>query len=182
MCKYLQNAPKTLANRREAPSCMPWLIAIVVSVFCCNWNCNSFVSIFPAHTHTHERRHTHASRLCSVIYAFRCIVVVAVVTVTTASVFSSYTHTLTRTVGFFLLLLCCHFCCRDIVSNIVVAIVRQHQDCSLPLLRAQTKELHYLCLHVCTNVYDRFHNIFMFFISSNPKYFINMVDYSADFP
>lgn len=101
MCKYLQNAPKTLANRREAPSCMPWLIAIVVSLFCCNWNCNSFVSIFNAHTHTHERRHTHASRLCSVIYAFRCIVVVAVVTVTTASVFSSYTHTLTRTVGFF---------------------------------------------------------------------------------
>lgn len=107
MCKYLQNAPKTLANRREAPSCMPWLIAIVVSLFCCNWNCNSFVSIFPAHTHTHthQRRHTHASRLCSVIYAFRCIVVVAVVTVTTASVFSSYTHTLTRTVGFFIIII-----------------------------------------------------------------------------
>lgn len=102
MCKYLQNAPKTLANRREAPSCMPWLIAIVVSLFVVTETVTrSFPFSLHTHTHTHQRRHTHASRLCSVIYAFRCIVVVAVVTVTTASVFSSYTHTLTRTVGFF---------------------------------------------------------------------------------
>lgn len=92
-----------------------------------------------------------------------------------------HTHNHTHS-GFFLLLLCCHFCCRDIVSNIVVTIVRQHQDCSLPLLRTHTKELHYLCVHVCAHVYDRFHNNFMFFTSSNPKYFINMVDYLSDSP
>lgn len=145
MCKYLQNAPKTLANRRAAPPRVPWLIAIVVSVFCSYWNCNSFVSIFPAHTHTHINVVTHMRVDCAALFMPFDVLWLLPLSLSLLPQFSLHIHTQSHA-QWFLLLLCCHFCCRDIVSNIVVAIVRQHQDCSCPLLRAHTKELHYLCM------------------------------------
>lgn len=93
MCKYLQNAPKTLANRREAPSCMPWLIAIVVSLFCCNWNCNSFVSIFPAHTHTHINVVTHMRVDCVALFMPFDVLWLLPLSLSLLPQFSLHTHT-----------------------------------------------------------------------------------------
>lgn len=115
MCKYLQNAPKTLANRREAPSLVPWLIAFFVVTETVT---RSFPFLLYIHPHTYTQRYLCLSMYCGCCrcHCHRCL-----------SFLSTHTHTNSHThSGFFLLLLCCHICCRDIVSNIVVAFATSH--------------------------------------------------------
>jgi len=56
MCKYLQNAPKTLANRRQAPALVSLLIIIIVVVAVVVVTVENVTRSlpFPLHTHTHK--------------------------------------------------------------------------------------------------------------------------------
>lgn len=94
MCKYLQNAPKTLANRREAPSCMPWLIAIVVSLFVVTETVTrSFPFSLHTHTHTHINVVTHMRVDCVALFMPFDVLWLLPLSLSLLPQFSLHTHT-----------------------------------------------------------------------------------------
>lgn len=136
MCKYLQNAPKTLANRRQTPGAGTCVVAhhrcCCCSCFCCCCcccNCNSFVAT------SHIQAVSVQRYLCHSIFLWLLLLLpLPQFSHLPPTHFLTHVHTHTQILSvlsccvyILLLLLCCHFCCRDIVSNIVVSFMWQAQ-------------------------------------------------------